>query len=350
VAFPPNAVFGDKLFFEQLMDTNIDLRRLFGNSNARIITELQHRFDGLPIHSLVYYHSYHQGVLQILIALINMRSGHPPTLNSKLDPTGYQQDCLGMTPLHILACSSAHDLELYCVIVENYPANLITEDRWGALPLLYAFWGAAPTEIIQFLLESYQSLYPGHAFNWTMMVETIGRCDTPNKRIKNLLYVKQMHFPSQPIDWEYLLDKFVTPSQICSSDMSTERMQFLFKCGMSERVEALAFKVWRDCISNMIHSADFVSKDSSTILYEIQDKFAPFEDELPKLKQATTVIELALWKMKIKYHSLEENTTGHKKKFKTDESDIRQQRRVKCGADFIIRHVLLFLVSAKDKE
>jgi hypothetical protein len=50
--------------------------------------------------------------------------------------------------------------------------------------------------------------------------------------------------------------------------------------------------------------------------------------------------------MKMKYHSLEENTTGHKKKFKTDESDIRQQCRVKCGADFIIRRVLLFLVSA----
>jgi hypothetical protein len=53
-----------------------------------------------------------------------------------------------MIPLHILACSSVHDLELYCVIVDNYPTNLITEDRWGALPLLYAFWGAAPAEII----------------------------------------------------------------------------------------------------------------------------------------------------------------------------------------------------------
>jgi hypothetical protein len=70
-----------------------------------------------------------------------------------------------MTPLHILACSSVHDLELYHLIVEKYPTNLITEDRWGALPLLYAFWGAAPTEIIQFLLESYQSLYPSHVFN-----------------------------------------------------------------------------------------------------------------------------------------------------------------------------------------
>jgi hypothetical protein len=56
-----------------------------------------------------------------------------------------------MTPLHILACSSVHDLEVYRVIIEKYPTNLITEDRWGALPLLYAFWGAAPTKIIQVL-------------------------------------------------------------------------------------------------------------------------------------------------------------------------------------------------------
>jgi hypothetical protein len=67
------------------------------------------------------------------------------------------------------------------VIVEKYPTNLITEDRWEARPLLYAFWGAAPTEIIQFLLDRYQSLYPDHDINWTMMVETMGRCDTPTR-------------------------------------------------------------------------------------------------------------------------------------------------------------------------
>ena len=88
-----------------------------------------------------------------------------------------------MTPLHIMACSSVHKLELYRLIVENYPTNLITEDRWGALPLLYAFWGAAPAAIIQFLLDSYKLLYPDHIFNWTMMVETIGRCDTPKGNI-----------------------------------------------------------------------------------------------------------------------------------------------------------------------
>jgi hypothetical protein len=198
VAFPPNAVFGDNEIFIDEDSEMTDLQQLFG-SNANIIREILHRFDGLPIHRLVYYQSYNQGVLQILIAAINMRSGQHRTLRSKLDPTGDQQDCLGMTPLHILACSSVHDLDLYRIIVENYPTNLITEDRWGALPLLYAFWGAAPAEIIQFLLKSYQSLYPSHVFNWTNMVESIGRCDAPKESIENLLRVKQMHFPNQPI-------------------------------------------------------------------------------------------------------------------------------------------------------
>jgi len=185
VAFPPNAVFGDNIFIGRHIDTVTDLQRLFGNSNAGIIRALQRRFDGLLIHSLVYYQSYNQGVLHNLIAAINMRSGQ--CRMSMLDPMGNEQDCLGMTPLHILTCSSVHDLELYCLIVDNYPTNLITEDGWGAVPLLYAFWGAAPAEIIQFLVYSYKSLYPGYVFNWTVMVETMGRCDTPKEGIQNLL-------------------------------------------------------------------------------------------------------------------------------------------------------------------
>ena len=213
VAFHPYAVFGDNIFdMFGRQNEQCNLYQLFG-SMAEIMRALQRRFDGLPIHRLVYYQSYNQGVLQNLIAVIKMRSGQNRALSSELDPTGNQQDCLGMTPLHILACSSVHNLEVYRLIVENYPTNLITEDRWGATPLLYAFWGAAPAEIIQFLLESYQSLYPNHDFNWTMMVETMGRCDTPKESIENLLHVKQMHFPDQTIDWDHLLDEFVQHAQ-----------------------------------------------------------------------------------------------------------------------------------------
>jgi hypothetical protein len=186
VAFPPNVVFGVDIFGGRNVAEQCHLYQLFG-SIAEITRALSHRFDGLLIHSIVYYQSYNQEVLQNLMDAI------------KLDATGNQQDCLGMTPLHILACSSVHDLEVYRLIVGKYPANLITDDRWGALPLLYAFWGAAPAEIIQFLLVSYQSLYPDHVFNWTMMAKTMGRCDTPKESIENLLHVKEMYFPEQPI-------------------------------------------------------------------------------------------------------------------------------------------------------
>jgi hypothetical protein len=346
VVIPPNAVFGDDIFIDRDMGTITNLQRLFG-SNARIIWELQQRFDGLPIHRIVYYQSYNQGVLQVLVAAINMTSGHSSALRSKLHLTGNAQDCLGMTPLHILTCSSVHDLEMYRVIVENYPTNLVTEDRWGALPLLYAFWGAAPTEIIQFLLESYQSLYPTHVFNWTMMVETMGGCDTPKERIENLLCVRQMHFSEQPIDWDHLLDEFVQPSQSSlHGSLFQERMQFLVMCGMSMRVDALAFKAWRDRITSMIHTADYKWRwDNSVILNEIQEKLAYFDNEYPKLEEVTTILELTLWKLKMDEVIQEEKMIQNQRKMKADESSYRRQCRITCGAGVIIRHVLPYLIS-----
>jgi hypothetical protein len=86
-----------------------------------------------------------------------------------------QQECLWMTPLHILTCSSLHhDLKLYCMLIETYPEQLITKDKWGALPLLYAIWGAVLSEVIQLLLKSYQQYFPDYKFEWTCMVETMG--------------------------------------------------------------------------------------------------------------------------------------------------------------------------------
>jgi hypothetical protein len=235
------------------------------------------------------------------------------------------------------------------VIVEKYPTNLVTEDRWGALPLLYALWGDAPADIIEFLLKSYQSLYPGYEFNWTMMVQTMGRTDTPKEGIENLLHVRRMHFPEQPIDWEYLLDEFSLPSAFSFSGLPfQERMQFLFMCGMSERVGALPFKVWRDHITNMIQTSNFgYNMGNSVILHGIRSKLDHFEDELPQLKQVTTILELALWKMKMnEKKSHQDIATSSQKKMKSDESSIRLQCRVTCGADVVIGHVLQFLITA----
>jgi hypothetical protein len=305
VAFPPDAVIG-----KDILGGATDLLQLFG-SIAEIIRELKHRFDGLPVHSTVYYQFYNQGELQRLI-----------TSGNDLDPMGNQQDCLGMTPLHILACSSVHNLEAYHLIVEQYPENLITVDRWGATPLLYAFWGAAPVEVIDFLLDSCHSLYPDYVFNWTMMVETIGRCHTPKENIESLLCAKQMHFSEQPLDWEYLLTRFASSSSRFNNVvLFQEQMRFLFMGGMSVRVEALAFKVWRDYVTNMINTANFkCSFDNHSILRGICSKLTHFEVELTKLKEVTTILELALWKI---------NKNNHQD-MATHDSNIQSLDRVTC--------------------
>ena len=211
----------------------------------------------------------------------------------------------------------------------------------GSTATVVCILGGCPAEIIDLLLESYQTLHPGHVFNWTIMVTTMGRCDTPKERIENLLRVRQIHFPEQPIDWEYLLNELAIPSNChLSVVLLQEQMHFLFMCVMAERVEALPFKVWRDCIYNMIQTADYkLGRDNSDTLNRIREKLAHFEDELPQLKDATTILELTLWNM-----SIIEGATRHQKIFKTDESSFRRQCRINCGADVVIQHVLPFLL------
>ena len=70
-------------------------------------------------------------------------------------------------------------------------------------------------------------------------------------------------------------------------------------CVMSMHVEARFFKVWHDDNANAIHSAECKYSDQSgnqNIIGRIQAKVAHFEDKLPKLRDITTILELALWK------------------------------------------------------
>jgi len=149
---------------------------------------------------------------------------HSLTAAINIDTTGNRQDCLGMTPLHILACSSVHDLELYRMIVENYLTNLITEDIWGALPLLYEFWGAAPSEIIQIFLASYKSLYPYYEFNLTNWFSMW----------------KQMHFPeSQLIGSIYSTSLPGLPKSTCVKCLFNNKYHFS-SCAENSCLQSLA--------------------------------------------------------------------------------------------------------------
>ena len=107
----------------------------FPDEDEETITDaLQNRFDDLPIHKLCYYQSYHDNetTIQSLKREINPWTTKPP---GKLNLTGKEQDCLGMTPLHILACSTKPSIEMYRLLIEKYPETLIMKDKWDDIPL-----------------------------------------------------------------------------------------------------------------------------------------------------------------------------------------------------------------------
>ena len=255
VAIPQNDIeMGQNTF-----DHCTDLEQLFGST--QIINALKHRFENLPIHKMLYYQSYNNVTLEQLNNAINMRSGQSRALRSKLDPTAKQQDCLGMTPLHILACSTVQNIELYKVIVEKYPENLVVEDRWGALPLLYAVWGNAPSEIVDYLVESYKSIYPDYTFNWTKMVETLGRGNVPKKVSQKLVDLQLEFFPEQSINWERLLESVVS---IDTHRMWNETFGYLVQFSLATRIYAIGLKQWRDAIKHTIENCSDPRRDYIT--------------------------------------------------------------------------------------
>ena len=143
VAFTPNTEVRPNAFSECW-----DLLRIFDTSEA-IANALKIRFEGLPIHSKFYFQSYYNQITtdEILNSLVTGENGD-------VDPTGFERDCLGMTPLHILACSTVQCLEVYQLMVEMYPDNLIVEAWIRSLFCIHSYLcenlGSAPKKLKNF--------------------------------------------------------------------------------------------------------------------------------------------------------------------------------------------------------
>jgi len=320
-------------------DSCSDLLHIFGTQQA-IADALRNRFNRLPVHSKMYYISYYnQMTLEDIRNLIEIGQ------NGGLDPSGLQQDCLGMTPLHILACSTVQRLELYQLIVDKYPANLIVEDAWGAIPLMYAIWGDAPNEIVQFLVNSYQSLYPDHEFDWNDMVITLWRADASKAVIRNLLEVQQTLYPGYTINWELILGVLAEPTLLNLPHALSAIFCFLIRCSIAVRVSAIGVKHFRDVMADiwMGHEFNFNRQAWYT---ETITKLEYYESEYRKLKEVTSLLEFALWKIRMNDSSFIHGNVINRciKKLKMDLSEFKLQCRVSCGADYVIQNVWPYLL------
>ena len=117
---------------------------------------IMHRFDELPLHKYC-YDSYPTHAIQ---PVNNTSSEQFYQDVARLPAHGLQQDCLGMTPLHILACSSnGQGVEIFQCMIEKYPNALRTKDVWGDVPLAYALYAEASIDVICFLFKTHRQMW-----------------------------------------------------------------------------------------------------------------------------------------------------------------------------------------------
>ena len=314
-----------------------ELEMVFPDADEDTISDaLKHRFDDLPIHKICYYQSYSDNeiTLQHLKREINPWTSKPA---GQLNTTGEQHDCLGMTPLHILACSTKPTIEMYRLLIEKYPETLTMKDKWGGVPLLYALWCNTPTEVVDLLVTSYKSLHPDYDFNWGRMLETLAKCNVPLANIQKLVNTQQNIFPDQKYDMQgiVLVIALYDTSQASFNKPCTavDTFQYLLRISIAERLESLAIRRWSVELKNVIISLPKIAKCRYTDTQAVFDRLATYES----IKEGTSILELALWKAKI-------DEVRNKRPRVGGDVSYKEQCRINCGADIIIRNVLPYML------
>ena len=353
VAFPSEckvATTADE-FFDNRTDLRVafalhnctDLRAAFPNNDVHYIhisQALQHRFDDLPIHKLCYYQSYsdNETTMQSLRREINPWTSKFP---GQLNTTGKEKDCLGMTPVHILACSTKPTIEMYRLLIEKYPETLIMKDKWGDIPLLYAIWCNASAEVVDLLVESYKSNHPDYEFDWKGMIQTMAKRNVPLAIIQRLINTQRRSFPDQ----EYDIQTVVLELAVCDTEQwafkngkytRIETFKYLFQVSITKRLDSLGIRRWREELEDGISTLPEKVGNRDRDTQAVYERLATYES----IKEGTSVLELAVWKAEI--------DKGRNKRQRVEgEDSYKEQCRVNCGADVIIRNVLPYLLPKK---
>jgi hypothetical protein len=327
-----------------------DLFELFG-TNKGVKDALRGRFRGLPIHRTCYYHSYHD-TRTTMEKLGSLMIANDDATATYANPSGSDRDCLGMTPLHILACSKRQDCELYEFLRENFGSRMrryhTTEDRWGCLPVFYALLGDVPSSVRSFFVTELRRTAPDYVLDVRRLVENLCKCGATLDAVKYVLGARHEMFALlESVDW----DQFVADLAASASAqrVPVKLFRFLIHITIYERVEQLGLEKWRAAIRDEVDRLPDKGNMRNTELKGIKLKLAFAEYTYDQLKEATFILELALWKAKInECNSLagkkRSSNRLSNKRMRVDKEGFVHQCRISCGAEVIIRNVLPFLI------
>ena len=366
VAIPPNAGRGGLECF----DGCTDLFELFGTNKA-VKDALKKRFRGLHLNRICYFSSYYDTQTTICnIRSLQMADGEK---NGSYSNRIRDRDCLGMTPLHILACSSHTNMDLYIFFLDEFKERCrmytTTEDRWGCLPFFYALLNNSDNsessrQVRTFFLDCLTKFAPKYIFNVRHLVESLCRCGASLDALK---FIFDMHhhpmFPHESVDWDQFVEELASSSH--AKRVPVELFRYLIYRAIHKRVTKIGVSKWRAAIPAEVNLLQEKGNMRHTELKGIKLKLAFAEYSYDQLRESTCILELALWraqvnecvglgKTKCSSSSISSSSSStscllttrsrSNKRMKMDRDSIKQQCRINCGAEVIIRNVLPYLI------
>jgi hypothetical protein len=177
------------------------------------------------------------------------------------------------------------------------------------------------------------------------MVITLGRANAPVDVIQNLLDAQHTLSPGYNIGWDQILEELAELTRRYEPFASSATFCFLTRCSIATRVSAIGVKHFRDDMADDWMGDVDNNFNRERWRNETLRKHAYYESEYQKLKESTSLLELALWKMNIDASPVDNGVAmGGNKKFKIDVSDFRPQCRIRCGADHVVNNVLPYLL------
>ena len=221
-------------------------------------------------------------------------------------------------------------IEMYRLLIEKYPETLIMKDKWGDVPLLYAIWCNAPADVIELFVQSYKSNHPDYKFDWGGMLRLLAKANAPLKNIQTLINTQQNNFSHQEYDIQfYLLDLAAH-----NSNPFIETFRYILRLSITKRLDSLAVTRFREELEDSISTLPMTSGCRYIDTKALHDRLATYES----IKEGTSILELALWKAKI------DESRNKRARVGGEDISYKEQCRVNCRADIIIRNVLPYLL------
>ena len=303
--------------------TEGEYQQTFGEFNDKGCTldQMKSRFKQLPFHEICFDYSNQRTNVTFKQVLRCLEEN-----NGAL----HEKDCIGMTPLHIIACSTNHDVRLFQILISKSHKTLLDCDIFGRTALDYALLSDAPDEVFYLLFEPLVKM--GELRLNLELIDAAVEHSVPALQTWQVFsdYLERF-FPALELDWEDLFSQKVHQN----SEMPIEIYRwFTRKAAKQRMVKMNTLTLTRQSkIDEMIN--DFKSRDDFPRGMQGGNQWrrqvGPIWKlmKLWELKEATVLLELALWKCR-----LDDSSMG---------SGSRAAARVSCGAEVIINEVVQFL-------